>query len=143
MLLDGRVVATGRRAGAREIDPPASLGFEEALDGRLMAETVRTTERVVTIALSAEQLHTLLADNTHLVQGLFRTLAERRDAKPGFIKADDATDLEQLGGDLTPIQKVLALQKIPLFRSHWRRTRCWRTRPVRSVSASCSRAGWP
>ena len=115
LLLDGRIVATGRRTGAREIKPPAALGFEEVLDGRLMAETVKTAERVVTITLSAEQLRTLLADSTDLVQGLFRTLAERRGAKPGFIKTDHSGDLEQLTGDLTPIQKSLALQKIPLF----------------------------
>ena len=115
LLLDGRIVATGRRTGAREIEPPAALGFEEVLDGCLMAETVKTAERVVTITLSADQLRTLLSDNTDLVQGLFRTLAERRGAKPGFIKTDHPGDVEQLTGDLTPIQKGLALQKIPLF----------------------------
>ena len=50
-----------------------------------------------------------------LVQGLFRTLAERRQVKPGFIKAEGLADLEKVTGDLTPIQKVLALQRIPLF----------------------------
>ena len=115
LLLDGRIVATGRRTGAREIESPAALGFEEVLDGRLMAETVKTADRVVTITLSAEQLRTLLSDNTDLVQGLFRTLAERRGAKPGFIKTDHPEDLDQLSGDLTPIQKSWALQRIPLF----------------------------
>ena len=65
--------------------------------------------------MSAEQLRTLLSDNTDLVQGLFRTLAERRGAKPGFIKTDHPEDLDQLSGDLTPIQKSWALQRIPLF----------------------------
>ena len=115
LLLDGVVVATGRHSGAREITPPAAIGFEEALDGCLMSETIKTTERVVSIALSTEQLRTLLADNTDLVQGLFRTLAERRQVKPGFIKAQGPVDPEQPAGELTPIQKVLALQKISLF----------------------------
>ena len=115
LLLDGVVVATGRRSGAREIVPPAAIGFEEALDGCLMAETIKTTERVISLALSSEQLRTLLADNTDLVQGLFRTLAEQRHVKPGFIKAQGPADPEQPTGDLTRIQKVLALQKIPLF----------------------------
>ena len=115
LLLDGVVVATGRRSGAREITPPAALGFEEALDGCLMSETVKTSERVISIALSADQLQTLLADNTDLVQGLFRTLAERRQVKPGFIKTQGPADPEQPTGELTRIQKVLALQKIPLF----------------------------
>ena len=115
LLLDGTVVATGRRSGAREITPPAALGFEEALDACLMPETVKTSERVISIALSAEQLQTLLADNTDLVQGLFRTLAERRQVKPGFIKAQGPADPGQPTGELTRIEKVLALQKIPLF----------------------------
>ena len=115
LLLDGRVVATARRAGVREVDPPAALGFEEALDGCLMGETVKTTEPSVSLALSYEQLRTLLAENTDLVQGLFRTLAERRNARPGFIKTDDGGELGQLTGELSPIQKVLALQRIPLF----------------------------
>ena len=115
LLLDGRVVATARRSGAREIDPPAALGFEEALDGCLMEETVKTKEPTVSLALTYDQLRTLLADNTDLVQGLFRTLAERRNARPGFIKAAGETDLEQLTGALSRMQKVLALQTIPLF----------------------------
>ena len=115
LLLDGRVVATARRSGAREIDPPAALGFEEALDGCLMEETIKTKEPTVSLALTYDQLRTLLADNTDLVQGLFRTLAERRNARPGFIKAAGEMDLEQLTGELSRMQRVLALQTIPLF----------------------------
>ena len=114
LLLDGSVVATGRRSGAREIHPPAALGFEEALDGRLMTESVKTSDRAVSLELRADQLGTLLADNTDLVQGLFRTLVERKRAKPGFIKGDGPIEID-LPRRLTPIQKVLALQKIPLF----------------------------
>ena len=116
LLLDGQLVASARRSGAREVDPPAALGFEEALDGCLMTETFKTGEPSVSIALSVDQLRTLLSDNTDLVQGLFRTLADRRQVKPGFIKGDDATELERLTGALTPIQKALALQRIPIFR---------------------------
>ncbi len=116
VLLDGEVVATGRRTGARDIASPAALGFEEALDGCLMTESIKTAGRAVTLALSADELRTVLADNTDLVQGLFRTLAERRGARPIFIKGQATGDVEQLGGhQLTPVQKGLALQRIPLF----------------------------
>ena len=108
-------MATGRHTGAREIEAPTALGFEEALDGCLMAETIKTKELTVSLGLGHEQLRTLLADNTDLVQGLFRTLAERRSARPGFIRTDSETDLAQLTGDLTRIQRVRALQAIPLF----------------------------
>ena len=115
LLLDGRVIASERRAGAREIEPPTALGFEEALDGCLMAETVRTTGQAVTLTIRAEQFRGLLSDNTDLVQGLFRTLAERRGAKPGFLATDASEEIERLAGPLTPIQKALALQRVPLF----------------------------
>ena len=115
LVLDGRVAATGRHTGAREIDAPAALGFEEALDGCVMGETVKTKELTVSLELGYEQLRTLLADNTGLVQGLFRTLAERRSARPGFIRTDWQADLSERAGELTRIQKVRALQAIPLF----------------------------
>ena len=37
-----------------------------------MAETVKTKDPTVSLALTYDQLRTLLADNTDLVQGLFR-----------------------------------------------------------------------
>ena len=115
LLLDGRVVATGRRSGVREIEPPAAIGFEESLNGSLMPETIKTLGHAVTLSLSAEQLRTLLSDNTALVQGLFWTLAQRHGAKPGFLRTDASGELERMSGELTQIQRVLALQRIPLF----------------------------
>ena len=116
LLLDGHVTTASRRTGAREIDPPAALGFEEALDGTLMAETVKTTGPAVSLALSTDQLRTLLSDNTDLVRGLFRTLAERRDARPGFMVTSGDAPLEQLPDELSGVHKVLALRRIPIFR---------------------------
>ena len=110
------MIAAARRTGAREIDPPAALGFEEALDGTLMAETVKTTAQAVSLALSTDQLRTLLSDNTDLVRGLFRTLAERRDARPGFMITSGEAPLEQLPDELSRVHKVLALRRIPIFR---------------------------
>ena len=117
VLLDGAVVATGRRTGAREIASPAALGFEEALDGCLMGETVKTTGLAVALSLSNNDLRTLLADNTDLVQGLFRTLAEQKGTRQGFVKGSAATELERFGDQqqLTAVQKGLALRRIPIF----------------------------
>lgn len=118
ILLDGTVRATGRRAGEREISSPATLGFEEVLEGRLMSETIRTAEPSVSLSLSIEDVRTLLADNPNLVEGLFRTLVERStgDIRRTVLRgaADDA--LRHLAGvELAPIQKVLALQRVPIF----------------------------
>lgn len=115
LLLDGRVTVTGRRTGAREVEPPATIGFEETLDGCLMPETVKTVGHAVTLRLTVEQLRTLLSDNTDLVQGLFGTLATRRGARPGFMRTDGLQELEPIRGELTQIQRVVALQRIPLF----------------------------
>jgi CRP-like cAMP-binding protein len=117
LLLDGIVVATAEGSERRTIDPPAALGFNEALQGQPMGETMRTEEVAVTLVLSMEELRTLLADNTDLVSGLFATLAERDPASRAPVQPTAAgTELSQLAaGGLTPIEKVLALQRIPLF----------------------------
>ena len=75
VLLEGAATAVGDGA-PREIAAPAAPGFEEALQGSRMAETIRTTGRAVTLVVDDDELRTLLADNTDLVRGLFRTLAE-------------------------------------------------------------------
>ena len=116
LLLDGRVTGSARGSSPREIEPPAALGFEEVLDGCLMGETVRTTEPTVSLALTNEEMRTLLADNTDLVQGLFRTLAEGREYRPGPSKGVTDAEFDRLGtGTLTRVQKIVALQHIPLF----------------------------
>ena len=118
VLLDGRVVVTARRASPREITPPATLGFEELLNGNLMAHTIKTLEPCVSLRLSTEEMRTLLADNTDLVQGFFRTLAGRgpKSGERSLMKGDAGEELERLAAaQLTPIQKVLALQRISVF----------------------------
>lgn len=119
ILLDGAVVAGGRTGAARELTAPATVGFEEVLDGALMTETVRTVAPTVSLALSNEEMLTLLADNARLVEGFFRTLlTEHSNGRQSFILRgqDDGDDLAHPeGGSLTPIQKVLALQRVPVF----------------------------
>lgn len=118
LLLDGRVVATSRRTNPLEIMPPATLGFEELLNGNLLSHTIKTLEPCVSLRLSSDEMRTLLADNTDLVQGFFRTLAGRapKSGERSVIKGDAGEELARLAaGQLTPIQKVLALQRIPVF----------------------------
>ena len=118
LLLDGRVVATSRRTNPLEITPPATLGFEELLNGNLLSRTIKTLEPCVSLRLSSDEMRTLLADNTDLVQGFFRTLSGR-DPKSGeraVLKGNADEELVRLAvGQLTPIQKVLALQRISVF----------------------------
>ena len=118
VLLYGKVAAAGRKVGGREIQPPALLGFEEVLDGRPMREAIRTLETSVSLAIRGEDSLTLLADNIDLVQGLFRTIAERASTAMErlVVKGQAGGEVARLAaGGLTPIQKVLALQKVPVF----------------------------
>jgi CRP-like cAMP-binding protein len=117
LLLDGRVSAASRDSQPRLVQAPAALGFAEALQGLPMSETVRTSEIAVTLALTAEELRTLLSDNADLVTGLFATLAEAMASPDLPVQPTvGAMQLQQLAsGGLSAIDKVLALQYVPLF----------------------------
>ncbi len=117
-LLDGRVTASARDAAPYTIEAPATLGFVQALQGVAMRKSIRTVDTTVTLAMTAEELRTLLADNTDLVRGLFATLADR-------VEPDTCSDVQSIGmageleglaaGGVLPVEKVLALQRVPVF----------------------------
>ena len=117
LLLDGRVTAAAQNLAPETIEAPAALGFDEALPGLPMGATIRTADVSVTLALTIDELRTLLADNTDLVAGLFTTLADRSEAAHQPVQSTGAARaLEQLAaGGLSPIEKVLALQHVPIF----------------------------
>lgn len=118
LLLDGRVTAISRDAAPHTIDAPAALGFAEALQGLVMRETLRTASIAVTLALTAEELRTLLSDNADLVSGLFATLAERCEAcaaGPVHTTGAAAEFAHLAEGGVTPVEKILALQRVPLL----------------------------
>jgi CRP-like cAMP-binding protein len=118
ILLDGRVTAAGHDGAPHTVDAPAALAFFEAMAGLAMPETLRTSGSAVTLALTVDELRTLLADNTDLVSGLFATLAAGSDESDRAVHPTNAArELEQLAqGGLTAIERVLALQYVPLFR---------------------------
>ena len=117
LLLDGVVAASTRDGGPRRLDPPAALGFSEALAGTAMTETLRTVERAVTLVLTVEELRTLLSENTDLVTGLFTTLASRAGDRDTLVHPTHAAaEFEALvASGLAPVEKVLALQRVPVF----------------------------
>jgi CRP-like cAMP-binding protein len=124
VLLDGRVTASSHDAEPYAIEAPAALGFLQALQGVVMRKSIRTVETIrtvvttVTLALTADELRTLLADNTDLVRGLFSTLADRADPATvdNMQSTGAAPELEQLAADgILPVEKILALQRVPVF----------------------------
>jgi hypothetical protein len=83
-----------------------------------MAQTVRTTENSVTLALTVEEYRTLLANNTHLVQGLFETILEHPTFAPRrvVVRGEGTADLSRLAAEgVSSVERVLALQRIELF----------------------------
>jgi ATP:ADP antiporter, AAA family len=117
ILLDGRVVTSGKDRSPSTVTAPAPLGFIEAMAGLPMPESIRTTGSAVTLALTVEELRTLLADNTDLVSGLFATLADLgQEGDRPVYPTHAAQELAQLAtGGLTALDRVFALQYVPIF----------------------------
>ena len=118
VLLDGRVVASGQDSAPFTIEAPAPLGFVQALQGVPMRRSIRTLDATVTLALTVDELRTLLADNTDLVRGLFSTLADRVDPATcqNVQSTGAAPELERIAADgVLPVEKILALQRVPVF----------------------------
>jgi CRP-like cAMP-binding protein len=119
VLLDGEVVAAGERRQPETLTAPSALGFMEALQSRPMRRTVRTVGVAVTLAITAEELRTLLAYNTDLVRGLFATMATRahKAGVPQVFPTGAAREFESLSrSGLQPVEKVLALDRVPVFK---------------------------
>ncbi len=110
-LLDGRVaLADG------EATPPAALGFEEVLQGVPLRETVETAETCVCLSLTRAEFETLLADNTDLIQGFFRTMSAHAAHAPPVLPGLGTSAVEKLPvGALRPVDRALVLQGSGLF----------------------------
>ena len=156
VLLDGTVAVESGDGGADKagtvegepvptLSPPAPLAFEEVLQGLPLRHSLRAQTTAVTLALNSDELCSLLADNIHLVEGLFRILADRNAGGDQLVlkgaAGDDVSLLAKLmteesasagarllskgargeeitrlaAGGLTPVQRVLVLGRIPLF----------------------------
>jgi CRP-like cAMP-binding protein len=117
-LLDGQVVVKYPAGHSSEIEAPAALAFGEVLQKKPMSATIRTADKCVFLALNGQGYRTMLADNTELVQGLFRLLCDSASlAIERVVDRGAASGPHPAAatGSLKPIDKVLALGTIPLF----------------------------
>ena len=117
-LLDGDAVVTVKGAQIGTIGTPAPLAFEEVVQGAAMRETIRTTSRAITLSLSLDECATLLEENTDLVQGLFRTIVtdEAFAGQRMLLRgAGDESVAQMIGDGVSPVEKVLAMQRISTF----------------------------
>ena len=118
VLLDGSVTARTRGGDGRRVTGPFLIGFEPALEGHQAATTVRAEGPVVTVAVSRDELLTLLTSNTDFVSGLFRTVAEGGSTArtPTVVPGDAHPELARSEiKSLTPVQRMLGLQQVPMF----------------------------
>jgi ATP:ADP antiporter, AAA family len=117
LLLEGVVSAVGH-GRQRMIASPAAIGLAEALQGTPMQDTLRASGRAVSLALSVEELRTLLTDNTDLVSGLFSTLAEQAAGTGESIveRVPAADEFAHLGArGVVAVEKIVILERVPLF----------------------------
>ena len=117
VLLDGTLTASTRAGRSRQLAAPALVGVAAALVGRRSRETVRAHGRAITLAIPRDELLTVLAGSTGLVQGLFRAMAESMPSVR-VPRALRGTAPEQVAGfprEVSAVQRVLALQQVPLF----------------------------
>ena len=117
ILLDGRVALSRQGEAPSSALPPVALGLDEALQGVPAQTTVRAIDAAVTLALPTDHLRTLLADSTDLVRGLFATLTDAgAHTWPLIMPTGVGGEFARLAEDgVAPVEKVLALQRVPIF----------------------------
>jgi AAA family ATP:ADP antiporter len=115
-LLNGRVAISRHDGETHDIEAPAVLAFQEVLEERPMAESVRTTDMTVCLTLTGEEIQTLMADNGNLVPGLFHMLCRDSHAGQLVVKGHQPINsTSSADGKFNPIEKGLVLKSIPVF----------------------------
>ena len=116
-LIEG-TVHVGDGAAAREICRPAALAFDELLEGRPMAHSVRAADRAVCLVIGRDHLLTALSDNVEEAHGLFRLLLGRPHLRkwPVIHRPDVVGDLAAATTiPLSAADKMRVLRRMPLF----------------------------
>ncbi|MDP1569177.1 MAG: Npt1/Npt2 family nucleotide transporter [Vicinamibacterales bacterium] len=117
-LLDGRLESTQEDGSRMSIEAPGTVAFEEVLEGAAMRSTVRAVETAITLALTSEELLSLLSENVELAQGIFRLLIETccapswRTVVHGHLTPEIAAKVAE---GLQPVDRWLLLQSSPLL----------------------------
>ncbi|MBZ5559539.1 MAG: MFS transporter [Acidobacteriia bacterium] len=118
-LLDGRVVLrTGDRTSATEIAAPAAFGFDTVLAAAPSGDSLVAADSTIVLALPTEEFLTLLSANTQLAAGLFRMLMARAtpSAAPSLLHPRARAEARAAApGGLRAVDKVLALEEVPVF----------------------------
>jgi ATP:ADP antiporter, AAA family len=115
-LLNGRVRITRPGGESHQIDAPAVLAFQEALEERPLEETIETLDLSVYLALSSEEMRSLLSENSDLVVGLFQMLYRDSCAEQIVVKGRvPVCSALPTSGSLNRVEKGMVLKSIPIF----------------------------
>jgi CRP-like cAMP-binding protein len=113
-LVEGAVLRHAASGEVSRIDAPAPLDFEEVLTDARIPETISAATDSVSLALTFQELRSLMADSTGLLEGLLRMLclhAQTAVAEP-IVKPL----ARGLSGDmLDPINRATLLESYPVF----------------------------
>ena len=118
VLLDGSVDVSSSGKAAQTLDAPALLAFDETLQLRPMATTIRARDLTVCLVVNLETGRTLLANGPELVQGLFSTIVGHDAYKDRLLVVKGTADprLKQLAADgIKPVEKALVLEHLEIF----------------------------
>jgi AAA family ATP:ADP antiporter len=118
LLLEGRACCRSSVCPPEEIDAPAALGFQEVIESRLMKETMRAGETAMCLVLGREELRTLLADDTELIQGLFRMLSAGECGEQSVLiwrGSHEDVPPHVSRSRVEPVERVLLLSSLPVF----------------------------
>jgi ATP/ADP translocase/HEAT repeat protein len=117
-LLDGRVSAVaGDERGARtiEIAAPAVIGLEAILEEIPPPSAITAVEPTIALTISAEDFLTLLSNNPHLAEGLFRGEMQRAGAIKTVLAPIVPFNAQPRPTALLPVERALVLQNVPIF----------------------------
>jgi ATP:ADP antiporter, AAA family len=115
-LLEGRVRLTRGQNQPTMVAAPASLVFEEMLEGSPVRNTISAVDSAICLAFSGDQFLTMLSDNIVLAQGLFRVLLETpaiRRWRTVHTPRSGADIVEPRGGVMQPLEKAILLKQSP------------------------------
>ena len=116
-VLDGRVATrASEEAGAETVvEAPAVIGLEAILEEIPAPMVITALDPTIALAIAHEDFLTLLSNNTHLAEGLFRGEMRRSGTMKAVLPPVVPVNAQPRGTALLPVERALVLQNVPIF----------------------------
>lgn len=116
VLVSGRLRVEKSAGDAQSVEPPAMLGFREALEGTPARESARAEVESIALVMLADDFRGLLSANIELAQGLFRLLVGESGGESARLEpGGNGFVFEQRDKPLGNVDKVMYLQTLPML----------------------------